>query len=416
MSDKAMSSPRSGSASSEWRRFWPVVLAAGMGMSLAAVLSAVFGVMLAPLQQEFGWSRAEISSGPAIVSVMGLLFAAPAGYLIDRYGAWRCGIVVVLISCTAIAAMGMIGDSLWHWWAAWSLFGVAGAFTSTVWMAPVSTIFDKGRGLAIAITISGTGISTAVAPALAEHFIQNHGWRSGFFALAALWLAVTLPLVIAYVPRKLAQGAADVQTETEELTGLTPRQGFASPVLYLLFLSSLLSAMAGVAIILNLVPILTSTGIERPDAIAILGTMGVVSIIGRIVGGTLLDRFDARLIAALASLLSLALPALLLVLPGNATAALIGVVAYGATGGVKMNAIVYLVSTRLGARSFGLFYSIISITLSLAQGIGPLAANYIFDLGGTYTPVLWAALPAFLGSALLFLAVGSSPAAEARHQ
>lgn len=404
-----------GSAASEWRRFWPVVLASAMGMSLAALLSAVFGVMLGPLQDEFGWSRTEISSGPAIVSIVGLFLATPAGYAIDRLGARRCGIAVVLITCTAIASMSAIGDRLWHWWAAWSLFAVAGAFTSTVWMAPVSTIFSKGRGLAIALTISGTGISTAVAPGVAEYFVQNQGWRTGFLALSALWLVVTLPLVLAFIPRSLAlPAAADEESDAQALPGLTPRQGFASPVLYFLFLSSLLSAMAGVAIILNLVPILTSTGIARSDAIAIIGTMGVVSIVGRIVGGTLLDRFDARLIAAIASVISLALPLSLLIFPGNTTAALIAVIAYGATGGVKMNAIVYLVSSRLGARSFGLFYSVISITMSLAQGIGPLAANYVFDLAGNYTPALWAAVPAFLGSAILFMAVGSGSTAPAR--
>ncbi|MEW9856691.1 MFS transporter [Novosphingobium sp. M1R2S20] len=386
-------------------------------MSLAALLSAIFGVMLEPLQQEFGWSRAEISSGPAIVSMMGLFLATPAGYLIDRYGARRCGILVVLVSCSSIASMGAIGSELWHWWAAWSLFGVAGAFTSTVWMAPVSTIFVAGRGLAIAVTISGTGISTALAPAIAEYFVQNQGWRMGFVALAVLWLAVTFPLVLTFVPRRLAVSSSNGKAGSERpLTGLTPRQGFRSPTLYVLFFASLLSAVTGIAIVLNLVPVLTSTGLERAEAIAIIGTMGLVSIVGRIAGGVLLDRFDARTIAIVASLVSLGLPLSLLLFPGNATAALVGVIAYGATGGVKMNAIVYLISVRLGARSFGLFYSLISISLSVAQGLGPLIANHIYDLSGSYTPVLWAAIPAFTASALLFVALGRDPGGAGTEQ
>lgn len=409
-----MAATELGSASAEWRKYWPLVMTTAMGMSLAALLSSIFGVMLEPLQNEFGWTRAQISSGPAVVSVMGLVLATPAGMIIDRIGARRCGILVVLVSVASIAAMSAIGDSLWHWWAAWALFGIAGAFTSTVWLAPVSTIFRAGRGLAIAVTISGTGISMAVAPAIAEYFVQNHGWRSGFLALAGIWFVLTLPLVLAFVPRqhgtdKDAGGDGQKSGGQPERTGLTPREGFASPALYLLFFASLLSAMTGVALILNLVPVLTFTGLDRAEAVAIIGSMGIASIIGRIVGGVLMDRYDVRLIAIAASIVSLGLPLSLLLFPGASWAALAGVIAFGLTGGMKMNAVVYLVSTHLGARSFGLFYGIISITMSVAQGIGPLIANHVFDLTGSYAPVIWATIPGFLGAGLLFALLKPAP-------
>jgi MFS family permease len=403
------------SSREEWRRHWPLVAATAAGMSLAALLSAIFGVMLGPIEQEFGWSRAEISSGPAVVSIMGLFLATPAGFAIDRLGARRCGILVVLISCTAIASMSAIGGSLWHWWAAWGLFGISGAFTSTVWLAPVSTIFHAGRGMAIALTISGTGISMALAPGIAEYFVQNQGWRSGFLALAGIWFVMTMPLVLAFVPKADPSRRDERPVEEERsavpatATGLTPRQGFASRSFYLLFAASLVSAMTGVALVLNLVPVLTFTGLTRIDAVAIAGSMGLASIFGRIVGGWLMDRYDVRRLAIYAALASLAFPLTLLFLPGVLWAAYLGVIAYGLTGGMKMNAIVYLTSTHLGARSFGLFYGTISITTTVAQGIGPLAANHIYDLTQSYTPVMWAAIPGFLGAALLFAALGPEP-------
>jgi len=398
----------------EWRQYWPLVAATAAGMSLASLLSSVFGVMLGPVEAEFGWSRAEISSGPAVVSVMGLFLATPAGYLIDRLGARRCGILVVVLSCISIASMAVVGDSLWHWWAAWSIFGICGSFTSTVWLAPVSTVFNTGRGMAIALTISGTGISMALAPGIAEYFVQNHGWRSGFLALSAIWGTMTLPLVLAFVPRQVAPATPDSAQASEfaaELRhpGLSPREGFASPSFYLLFFASLVSAMTGVALILNLVPVLTFTGLPRTDAVAIAGSMGIASILGRVVGGWLMDRYEARLLAIGASVVSLAFPVMLLALPGTFWAAFIGVMAYGLTGGMKMNAIVYLTSTHLGARSFGLFYGTISITTTLAQGIGPLAANYIYDVTHSYEPVMWAAIPGFLGAGLLFAALRPAP-------
>lgn len=396
-----------GPARSEWAKYWPLVAATAMGMSLAALLSAVFGVMLGPLEQEFGWTRAEISSGPAVVSIMGLFLATPAGYIIDRLGARRCGILVVVLTCIAIAAMSAIGNSLWHWWACWAVFGISGAFTSTVWLAPVSTIFHAGRGMAIALTISGTGISMALAPGITEYFIENHGWRSGFLALSGIWFAMTMPLVLAFVPKRLS--AAEEADARAELPGLTPPQGFRSANFYLLFFASLLSSMTGVALILNLVPVLTFTGLTRIDAVAIAGSMGVASIIGRIVGGLLMDRYNVQRLAIGACVISLLFPLSLLVFPGMLWAGFFGVIAYGLTGGMKMNAIVYLTSTHLGARNFGVFYGTISITTTVAQGIGPLIANHIYDVTHSYTPVMWAAIPGFIGAGLLFAALRPAP-------
>jgi MFS family permease len=405
-----MATVQAGSATSEWRRHWPLVAAAAAGMSLAALLSAVFGVMLAPLEQEFGWSRAQISSGPAVVSMMGLFLATPAGFLIDRWGARRCGIITVVVSIASILAMSMV-ESLWHWWAAWALFGIPASFTSTVWLAPVSTMFKAARGMAIAVTISGLGISMTLAPAIAEYFVENHGWRSGFLALAAIWAVLTLPLVIGFVPnlRPAPAPAGDEPRAPTGLDGLTPRQGFASASFYLLFFASLASAMTGVALVLNLVPVLTFTGLARAEAVTIAGSMGLASITGRLIGGVLMDRFDVRWLAVGAALVSLAFPIMLLALPGVFWAAFAGTIAYGLTGGMKLNAIVYLVSTHLGARSFGLFYGAVSITRTVAQGVGPLLANHVYDVTKSYTPVMWAAIPGFLIAALLFAALKPAP-------
>lgn len=132
---------------------------------------------------------------------------------------------------------------------------------------------------------------------------------------------------------------------------------------------------------------------------AIVGSMGIASVIGRIVGGFLMDRYDVRLLAIGASVVSLGLPLSMLLFPGVGTAALMGVIAFGLTGGMKMNAVVYVISTHLGTRSFGLFYGMISITMSLAHGIGPLVANHVYDLTNSYAPVIWATIPGFLGAA-----------------
>ncbi len=382
------------------------------------MLSSVFGVLLEPMQRDLGWTRAEISTGPVVVSLMGLFLAAPAGYLIDRWGSRITGLIVIATTFLAIFAMSRVGDELWHWWAAWSIFGISGAFTSTVWMAPVSTVFNKGRGMAIALTISGASVSAALSPPIAEYFVQHYNWRTAFLALGIIWCGLVLPLVLAFVPRRPRAGAhagaaatAQDKDETPKPVagGYTPREGFRSRNFWLIFFAALIGMLTGLALMLNLVPVLTFTGISRSDAVMIAGIMGVASLFGRLIGGWLMDNFEVRRLAVAASVASLLFPITLVIAPGVVWAAMGALIVHGLLGGLKMSAIVYLTSTHMGARSFGLFYGTISTTTTVAMGVGPLIANYIYDLTGSYSPTIWAAIPGFLISAACFAALGPAP-------
>jgi len=401
------------SAAAEWRKNWTLVSATTAGMSLAALPTFAFGVMLAPIEQEFGWTRAQISTGPAVVSFMGIILATAAGYAIDRLGARRVGIMVVLLSCVAITSMSTVGNSLWHWWAAWGLLGLAATATGTVWLAPLPTFFVAGRGVAIAVTLSGTAITAMLVPPLTEYFIQNHGWRSGFVGLAVIWGIVTIPLVFLFVPnpKKAQPHPTDgIQDDASpELHGLTGLEGFRSPALYLIVLASFASTVVGVALILNLVPVLSFTGLSRANAVMIAGLMGVAQLVGRLIGGMLMDRISAKWLAVFASFGALAFPLGLLLMPGSVWAAILAVIIYATTSSMKSGAIVYLTTGHLGTRSFGLFYGTISMTTAIAMGIGPMVANHVYDITGSYTPVLWASVPCFLAAALFFALLGPYP-------
>lgn len=382
------------------------------------MLSSVFGVLLEPMQRDLGWSRAEISTGPVVVSLMGLFFAAPAGHLIDRLGSRITGLIVVATTFLSILAMSQVGGQLWQWWAAWSIFGIAGSFTSTVWMAPVSTVFTKGKGMAIALTLSGASVSAALSPPIAEYFVQHYSWRTAFLALGILWCGLVLPLILICVPRKpkeneggpaKPQTSAEKETAARKLGGYTPREGFRSRNFWLIFFAALISMLTGLALLLNLVPVLTFTGISRSDAVMIAGVMGVASLIGRLIGGWLMDNFEVRRLAMIASVASMLFPLTLVIAPGIVWAAMAALIVHGVLGGLKMSAIVYLTSTHMGARSFGLFYGTISTTTTVAMGVGPLIANYIYDLTASYTPTIWAAIPGFLVAAVCFAALGPAP-------
>lgn len=403
----------SGAAAAEWRQHWPLVAAAMSGVALATVSQASTGVMMEPLETEFGWSRAQISLGAGAVSYTTLFLSALAGFAMDRLGARRIGLAAASLLCLAIAAMALIGDRLWQWYGLWILVGIASAAMPTVWLAGVSRVFVAGRGLAVAVALSGSGISTFLVPVIGNALVEAHGWRVGYLGLAAIWAAVALPLVaFGFRPPEAARGdvqGAQGHKALNELEGMTVAEGLRSATFYKLGLAAFLSTVGGVALILNLMPVLTFTGLPRASAAAIAGLVGLATIAGRICGGWLMDRFDAKLIAAISTLGATSLPLALLLAPGSATIAATGVVAYGLAGGAKIGALAYLSSRHLGARAFGTLYGAINSMLALAVGTAPVLANLVYDRTQSYEPVLWAALPCLALASLVYLSLGAYP-------
>jgi MFS family permease len=404
---------KSGSAIAEWRAHWTLVLASAAGVSLSAVSVSSLGVMMEPLEQEFGWSRAEISLGTSLVSFIAVALATAVGLAIDRLGARFVGITAATMMCAGVALMSLVGGSLWHWWGLWIVVGLSSAAMPTVWLTPVSSLFRAGRGLAVAITLSGSGISTSLVPIVANQFLERYGWRGAYIGLGLVWAAVVLPLVLLFfrnaVPSPSPASGPSSEQPAAPLPGLTARQGFASAKFYKLALAAFFSMSAGVALILNLVPVLRSTGLTPATAAGVAGIIGIATITGRIIGGWLMDRMSAGTIAALASAGAIVLPALLLVLPGSTLAAAAGVAIYGLMGGAKVPAVAYLASRHFGARAFGVLYGAVNTAIALGVGLGPLVANYVYDVTRSYAPVMWAAVPFLAVAALLYLSLGPYP-------
>ncbi|MDR2856634.1 MAG: MFS transporter [Novosphingobium sp.] len=416
-----MTNDRADSATGEWRAHWTVVLAAAAGVSLSAVSMSSLGVMMEPLEQEFGWSRTEISLGTSLVSFIAMALATVMGLAIDRLGARFVAIAAATMMCGGVALMSAVAGSLWQWWGLWIIVGLSSSAMPTVWLTPISSLFRSGRGLAVALTLSGSGISTSLVPIVANQFLAHYGWRGAYIGLGAVWAVIVLPLVLLFfrnaapAPRTASAAPAPSRQQAQApLPGLTARQGFASAKFYKLALAAFFSMSAGVALILNLVPVLRSTGLTPETAAGVAGIIGISTITGRIIGGWLMDRMSAGTIAALSCAGAIALPAVLLVLPGSALAAAAGVAIYGLMGGAKVPAVAYLASRHFGARAFGVLYGAVNTAIALGVGLGPLVANYVYDLTRSYTPVMWTAVPFLAIAALLYLSLGAYPDFEKR--
>ncbi len=407
-----MTADQTTSAAREWKAHWPLVFAGTMGMSLASLSTSAFGVMMVPLEQALGWSRAQISLGPLTLTATVILMGTVMGSMVDRFGSRIVGLITAAVLCLAIAAMSQLSPSQFLWIAIWVVIGLCSAAIPAVSVSPVTKGFSAGRGLALAVVLSGSGLSAFLVPNIANYLLEHHGWRVTYLGLAGLWALVVIPVLLMFLRDPAVRPASLPDSQGEkpaQLVGLTASEGFRSASFWKLFCANALLVIASVGLILNMVPVLRSTGIPASTAAWIYGFSGIATILGRVVSGWLMDRFDASRVVGFCVIGLVLLPGLLLISPGSVALAMAAVIAAGLLGGAANPANAYLAGKHFGPRSFGTFYSTINVGSSIGVGVGPLIANMVYDQTRSYELVMWGAIPALVLSGLLYLWLGKYP-------
>lgn len=392
-------------------RRWLVVFVAAIGISLSSLNTYSLGVFVRPLQAEFGWSRADIMLGLSIATAAGTLFAPFVGVLVDRFGARFIGIGGVATYCLATASLGLAGAAIWTWWALWVLVATTTCFIKPmVWTAPISGLFDKRRGLAMALALCGTGLASSLAPILSELLINNFGWRVAYHALGGGWALVSLPLLFLFffdAGSKLA--VRQTAAARAELPGISAKDGFRSRWFITLFAVTFLATMLIISLMVNFVPMMIDGGLSSVQAAQIAGITGISSIIGRISTGYLIDRWHGPFIGAAAFLLPAVACAILLKFGIHGWSATLVATLLGLSIGAELDVVAYLSSRYFGLRNYGTLFGTITSMLSLGTAVGPPLAAHVHDVTGSYILWWWAMIPVSILASLLMASMGPYP-------
>jgi MFS family permease len=390
----------------EWRRGWPLVLGGVAGMSLSGMAPYSLGLFMQPLGDAFGWSHGMVASALTVISVFGIVLTPFMGSLIDRYGSRAIGLPGIVLNSIAFAALGFTSASALSWYGLWSFYAASFLMVKPlVWSAAISRNFDRGRGLALAITLSGIAISQTVMPILAEWLIRTAGWRAAFAWLGLSWGGVVF-VIAALTFRE--SGAARIAAATSRHGAMSFRGVLDRNVIKIALASFFLSIIgAGVAV--NKVPILATLAVDRAAAAQLAATAGIAGIVGKLATGWLMDRFEGRLIGAVGIAFT-GIAVSLLLLPGHpSTAILLSMLMLGLGAGASMQTTVQLVSYYAGPAKFGRAFGAISALTSVGAGVGPWAFGEAFSRLGSYTLLLCASVPVSLACAALVLLLDPVP-------
>ncbi len=403
-------------ARQEWRSSWTLVLAASMGFAFYSVMMASTGLFMGPLGEEFGWSRTLLSSGPSIATIVNALLGPFLGMLVDRFGARRVALPGVVLTSFSIVSFSLLDGSQIQWVALWLIFGlVSVTIKSTAWTTAVVGVFEKSRGLALGLTLSGTAVAQSAVPPLGNFLITEFGWRGGFVWLGLGWGGITLVACLLFLFDKRDRAARQRKTGNSggrdaladpvatDLPGLTKSQAWRNSAIWRLAISNFVVMLLTMGLAIHLFPILTEAGVDRNHAAWLVGLSGIAGIVGKLITGVLLDRYRPNWVGGIT--LGVAALAFLLLLDGIRSPALIlaALLVNGYAAGTKTHITGYLTAGYAGMKNFGAIYGVMSSLMALAAGMGPMLAGLVYDYNGDYRLFLIAGtVGCVLGGLLIF--------------
>jgi MFS family permease len=398
-------------------RGWIVVIAVMITLAIASGGRFLFGIVLKPVSEEFGWGRAELALAVTI-SVIALSVLQPLiGFLVDRFGSRRILIAGVITTSLAMIPMTM-ATSLWQIYVFYGLLAAFGfAATSPVnTTALVNGWFEKRRGLALSMATSGAAYGQLLVVPIATAIMLGWGWRATYLVIAGALLVLVLPMVMLFVrdspSRQLALssrgnvvGAAERVTLKHAVRTLPYWQ-----LSFGMFVCGFTMGFTSV----HMIPYLTdmpehSSHTMQTTASFALAVVGGCSILGAIVIGFLSDRKGHREMLAMTYFLrGLAFLVLIAVgsyIPGIFLAAIILGISWTSTTPLAsaISADIY------GRASLGMIFGFIFTAMNVGSGVGAWLAGLDRDLVGNYNASLIANVIMGFAAAAVTLSIRKRP-------
>jgi predicted MFS family arabinose efflux permease len=398
---------------------WWVVGASMLAMSAGAgpLGMASFGLLMLPLQQEFGWSRAELSWSLTLLNAASAFSLILVGRLVDIKGARAVILPCFALMALCLVAIPLLVSEIWHLWALFLLMGIVGAATNSVTYVPVlSAWFNRRRGLALGLAMSGFGAGYAYVPVLVQAMIERVGWRGAYVGLSLIVVLVAIPAVYWLLIEKpqdrgmAADGVAlDDRAAAEAPSGLTTGQALRTREFWLLTLIFSLMTTIMYGLFTHLVPMLGDRGVSPGVAAIVASTMGLTTFGGRILVGFIVDEIFGPVVLFCIVMLA---AAGILVLSLGLTGPMMFVAAalIGTTIGAEADLLAYLASRYFGTRSLATIFGFQVAAYMGGVALGPAVFGMGYEVSQSYDPVLKACLGGLLIILLLTALLRRYPA------
>jgi MFS family permease len=368
---------------------WLIVFVSAVGLFLGPPLMVFsFSVFFKSLVQDFHASRAAVSFAFSLFNIVGALLIPCTGMLIDRFGAKRVILVFTTLYGLLLCSSLWVGTSLWQLYLLFTVLGVAMASgpAPVPYGVVISHWFNRHRGLALGLSMTGIGIGSVVVPILTQRLITIFGWRAAFAIFGAAVLLLPLPILATLLQNDPAQRGLQPdgdeknqvgQLQPQDKQGLTWHEIWHSPAFWTLICIFSLAGASVHGVVLHMSAIFTDRGVTAERAAIATSLLGIAVMLGRVASGYLLDRLFAPRVA----ILFYSATALGIAILCAGTTGPLGLVAAFLAGlgmGAEVESMAYMITRYFGLAAFGTAYghAFGAFMLSGAAGVFLMGAGY----------------------------------------
>jgi sugar phosphate permease len=278
----------------------------------AAGIRSMPSILIVPVEQEFGWSRATISFAVAINLVLYGLMGPFAAAFMERLGV-RKTIVMSLVLVAGGVALTPLMTAPWQLVLLWGVVvGTGTGMTALVLGATVvNRWFSEQRGLVMGMLTASTATGQLLFLPLLAMIVEDLGWRTAVLGVACAALVI-VPLVMLLMrerPRDIGLapfGKTEMEAAPPRPTGNPFALAFGALIegsrsrdFWLLFGTFFICGLSTNGLIgTHLIAACFDAGIPEVKAAGLLAMMGIFDLVGTTLSGWLSDRCNNRYLLA----------------------------------------------------------------------------------------------------------------------
>ena len=397
---------------------WIILMAAGAGIFASGPgQSHTFSVFIGPISRDLGVGATAISSAYGLATLIAALGLPFVGRLVDRYGARKIMLTVVIFLGLGCIAFGFAPGIIWLalGFGALRFFGQGSLMLTSVNV--VSHWFSRKRGFAMGMMLLGFAISMAIHPPLSQWLIEQVGWRQAWIWLGVSTWVLMVPIVFFLLqdaPESiglLPDGERNIEHDDKQTTnkhgaefGFTLKEALATSTFYIVAAALCTMSMLVTALHFFQVSIFEHQGLTPSIAAWMFPLSAIIAVLTQPIVGRCLDKFPTPRVITM-SLATLCAALLSMSMVSDLLTAILYAVIFGINNAFNMTLFGYLWPRYFGRRHIGSVQGTGQMIGVIGASIGPIPLGMAFDLTDDYklTLIGLAILPALVGILTQFL-------------
>jgi MFS family permease len=347
-------------------------------------------------------SRSVLGLGFTFVNLAVGLSAVLVAAHIVKFGVRATFMVGSSLICFGSLFLALFCTKPWHYLFAFGIVnGIGISFSTIVTTATtVTRWFRRYRGRGIGLALSGSGFSGFAVSWFLDRMLRTAGgnWRAGWYIVAA---AAAIATLVAFLLVKESPEALGEFPDGESVTELvvprrtdrlatnypwTASQAYRTPTFWLIAFAGITSTYPSFFFVAHAILHMRAAGISSSDAAFAMGVFTIATLVGRWIGGLLMDTINARMAYALGLALTIVGCYYVLVLRADSLMpAYLAAALYGGSHGWTFSCTGTMTGHYWGPKAFPKVYGTMMLIISGGASPAGVIGGKLFDAYGDYT-------------------------------